>query len=999
MNQKPVFLKIFSIFLVITILLSPNFSSTEPASGQPTRTGAWVDSVEFEVVNEDEAVSSIREGDIDMYFSGLSSNQYTESIQTDPSLDISTNNGIYYEFTINPAVFYDTNRLNPFAVPEIREALNWLIDRDQINESVYKGIALSKFFPIVTGGPEYTRYAAKVAELEAAYAFNPTLAESVITSEMLALGAYKSGNIWHYNGSPVTITLLIRNDSDGTRIAQGDYLADQLEMIGFETNRWYGRSGEFSPLWLSGDPAEGLWHIYTAGWGGGAIARDQGADFQYFLSPDSSIGAPLWLAYDPSPEFRDAMNVLAGKTYDSLAERDALFEYCLEESMRFGVRIWMIDGKNFTPRRSTTTIANNIAAGVSTEIWPFTARFLEMEGGNLKVGNSDLFMEPWNPIAGSNWTYDRDPMRGTADYAVLQDPHTGLPLPQRVESAAVTVVTGTPVTSTEPWVTLSFEDVINVPGDAWAEWDATTKQFIPASVQYPGGATALVKSVVTYPVDMFTTVTWHDGSPLSVGDFVYNMILPEDRSDPASPIYDTDYSAVSYFDYGIVGIRITNLNPLTIETYHNSRSMDAEYLVSTWWPEQSYGPSPWHTTALAAFAEAEGTLAFSASKADTLGVPWTNYLYGDSLGILAAQLSALIPNSYLPYRPTMGDYVDQTETDLRWSNLTAWYTAQGHFWVGSGPFFVDTYDWNAKTLTLTRFEDFPDSSDKWARFQEGSVHALSIDYPYGSPGSTFIILGQYFPPNVEATVSINDVVVGTVMTDGEGEFALSLTMAPDSLFGWYIITVSTSGQLQETISASVTIRLDEQTPPRVHDPLSQNVIAPLVDPILNQMFLPLVMRYLYQPAIVVDGNGDDWAGVSPVLTDPQGDTTGPLHTDLNAAYDFKGSDTLLFMVKLYDPPLYSPGTVELNLNVVAQDNSAWWLHTNINDGDFWSWTDLNHDGQLEEYPIEGELCVWGNVMECSIPLSQLQSPKSAHVIMTNFWMDPGSGWQWVDMMD
>ena len=122
------------------------------------------------------------------------------------------------------------------------------------------------------------------------------------------------------------------------------------------------------------------------------------------------------------------------------------------------------------------------------------------------------------------------------------------------------------------------------------------------------------------------------------------------------------------------------------------------------------------------------------------------------------------------------------------------------------------------------------------------MHALSIDYPYGSPGSTFIIIGQYFPPNVEATVSINDVVVGTVMTDNEGEFALSLTMDPDSLFGWYIITVSVSGQLHETTSASVTIRLDEQTPPRVHDPLNQNVEAPVVDPIINQLFLPIATR-------------------------------------------------------------------------------------------------------------------------------------------------------------
>jgi len=476
------------------------------------------------------------------------------------------------------------------------------------------------------------------------------------------------------------------------------------------------------------------------------------------------------------------------------------------------------------------------------------------------------------------------------------------------------------------------------------------------------------------------------------------MILPEDRSDPTSLLYD--WTAYSYYEnLDIVAIRITNLNPLTIETYHNNRSMDAEYLVMTWWPEQSNGPTPWHTTALAAIAEENEALAFSGSKAYELELPWTNYLYGPSLGILSTYLDYIAPDHYIPYGSTMENYVTPTEADLRWANLDAWYTTHGHFWVGNGVFFVDTYDWDAKTLTLTRFEAFPDPSDKWSRFQEGSIHAMSIDYPYGAPGSTFVILGQYFPPNVEATVSINDTAVGTVMTDSEGEFALSLTMDPDSLFGWYIITVSVSGQLQEEISESVMIRLDETTPPRDHDPLNQNLAAPLIDPIIYRAFLPLALRQVYQPTIIVDGNGADWAGVSPVLTDPQGDTSGPVHTDLNAAYDFKGSETLYFMVSLYDPPLYSPGTIELNLNLVAQDNSTWWLHTNINDGDLWSWTDLDHDGQLEDYPIEGELCVWGNVLECSIPLSELQSPKSAHVIVANFWMDPGSGWQWVDLMN
>jgi peptide/nickel transport system substrate-binding protein len=406
----------------------------------------------------------------------------------------------------------------------------------------------------------------------------------------------------------------------------------------------------------------------------------------------------------------------------------------------------------------------------------------------------------------------------------------------------VTVQTGQAITNTEPWVTLNFEDVIEVPEDAWAEWDATDQEFVPASVIYPDGKTALVKSVVTYPTDLFTAVTWHDGSPLTIGDFIYNMILSEDRSDPESSIYDENSSNFIFDENTIVGIRIINQNPLTIETYHNQVELDAELLVCSWWPNQTYGPAPWHTTALAAVAEEAGDLAFSESKANTLGVPWANFLHGDTLGILSANLANFNIADYIPYANTLENYITPQEADQRWINLDGWFASKGHFWVGSGPFYVDEYDWNAQTLTLSRFENFPDPSDKWEQFQEGSIHALAIDYPYGAPGSTFVILGQYYPPNTEAEVYINEELVGTVLTDANGEFSLTLTMDPDSEFGFYIIKVTTEEQVERVQSDSVTIWLSDYLPLREHDPIEDDIAAPLIEPINNPIYLPVINR-------------------------------------------------------------------------------------------------------------------------------------------------------------
>ncbi len=49
--------------------------------------------------------------------------------------------GSYNELTFNPAgpVFSGTGKLNPFGVPAIREAMNYLIDRTYIAEEIMGG--------------------------------------------------------------------------------------------------------------------------------------------------------------------------------------------------------------------------------------------------------------------------------------------------------------------------------------------------------------------------------------------------------------------------------------------------------------------------------------------------------------------------------------------------------------------------------------------------------------------------------------------------------------------------------------------------------------------------------------------------------------------------------------------------------------------------------------------------------------------------------------------
>jgi peptide/nickel transport system substrate-binding protein len=97
---------------------------------------------------------------------------------------------------------------------------------------------------------------------------------------------------------------------------------------------------------------------------------------------------------------------------------------------------------------------------------------------------------------------------------------------------------------------------------------------------------------VTYPADLFDTIKWHDGSPLSVGDFVMAIIQGFDPAKKDSPIYDE--SLALSIDAGLEsfkGIRITSTDPLTIEYYSDSYNSDAELNIATLWPSSPFGLS------------------------------------------------------------------------------------------------------------------------------------------------------------------------------------------------------------------------------------------------------------------------------------------------------------------------------------------------------------------------------------------------------------------------
>jgi peptide/nickel transport system substrate-binding protein len=701
-----------------------------PAPAPVDRMGAWVDTiVVIEEPSADAAVNRLEVGEIDLYAFQVTNPEVASAVEASANVDIERSFGSYSELSFNPVgPVFDNGNLNPFAVPRVREAMNWLVDREFIAQEIHGGMAVPRWHAFNGASNDYALMADVARAIEFEYSYDKDRAAAVIAEEMEALGAELVDGTWTYEGEPVVISLLIRTEDE--RLQIGDYLGNQLEDIGFEVFRDYKTAAEASPIWISGNPADGLFHIYTGGWITTVVPRNLAGNFDFFYT-ERGLASPLWAAYQPSPEFDDLALRLANSDFRTPEERRDMLAEALQLAIEDSTRVWLIDRASITPRRAELSVAADLYGGVSGSfLWPYTIQREGEIGGSVRIAMPSILTQPWNPLNGSNWIYDMMLIRGTGEQAVNPDPFTGLQLPHRVERAEVVIEEGLPVFQTLDWVTLEFADSIEVPDDAWADWDPVEQRFLTAAEVYTETQTVARMSRVYYPEGMFDEVTWHDGSPLSMGDFLMGMILTFDRGMEDSPVFDSSQAPVrNAFMAAFRGVRVVSTDPLIIEHYGNNFQPDAENSVTTWWPYYLQGQGAWHTLALGLQAEAAGEAAFSSNKADDLEVEWFSYIAGPTIETLANQLTIAQEEGAIPYAAAMSEFVSEDEIAQRFDNLAEWYRTRGHFWVGTGPFWLERAFPVEGTVILQRNANYPDSADKWARFAAPPIAEVEVDGP------------------------------------------------------------------------------------------------------------------------------------------------------------------------------------------------------------------------------------------------------------------------------
>lgn len=742
------------------------------------RNGGWLDTIAFVREPDDNAaVARLIAGDIDMYPSGLPSATAAQNAAAAGTINFAQQYGLYYETFFNVGACSDGS-LNPFTNAKIREAMNWAVDRDYVASEIYRGMAVPKYTAFSEAGVDRGTFAPEIRAIEAKYAYNLELATEVIAAEMATMGAELVDGIWSFNGSPINLVFLIRSESS-PRTQKGEYVAAQLEAMGFQVERRLGTSSDLGPLWVSSEPTECLWHLYTGGWSQTAIARNDASSFNQMYLPQG-YPIPAWQVFEVPERMEEIITRLVNNDFADLEERAELFREVLPLTLEQSYRIWMVSQITPIPYNDYIQVTADLAAGIQgAALWSRTVRLADQVGGSITVGVQNMFVEPWNPVGGSNWVFDAIVQNAISEPAVYADPNLGVGIPNRIERADLEVVEGTTMFQTFDWVNLSFVPEITVPDDAWAGWDPVNQVFLTAAEVYTETQTAVYKSTAYYPSG-FDGTTWHDGSPFTAADIVMAMITEFDLADEASPYHDpSTVPGHEQFLTGFKAFKIVSVDPLVIEHYGDNPALDAENSIATWWPYSSYDYSDaaWHNMAQLLRLEANGLTAFSPDKATANEIERVSLLSGPSLALIAAELDLSLEEGFIPYAPTLGQFITAEEAAARYANLKEFARRFGHYYIGTGPYFMQGVFPTEKQAILSYFSAYPDPADRFAQFAAPPTAVVEIDGPGRvtiGEEATFDVyidyfLGAYPVDDINSVVYLLFDAAGTQVAKGEAE--------------------------------------------------------------------------------------------------------------------------------------------------------------------------------------------------------------------------------------
>jgi len=647
----------------------------------------FVKSIKFiQYLDENTALEEVKNGNLDMYYYRISSDRL-ENSQSREGLKIFDSTGGSYSLLVNPA---ESEKINPFSNKDARFALNYLVDRKLIVNELMSGYGAPT---ISYYGPTDPEYLTIIKELESFnFKYNPTLAEEIISKSMTERGALKIDNKWVMNDEKVKIKIFIRSD-DPVRKSIGEILSVELEKIGFTVEKDYGDLNKAFVIVYGSNPADMKWNLYTEGWGRSAFVKYDSIGLGQMYSPWFSnmpgFNDPSYWNYENKKLDKLTQEIYKGN-FETSEKRAQLIQEAVKEGINESVRIFLASKiDQYVVNQNVEGVINDLGAGVPSRFTPINVKTSDEK---LTIGVKQIYQGAWNPVMGLTDTYSRHVWGIISDPITFKHPFTGETFPVRAQWEVETS---------------GVNEKIKVPAES-KMWNPSLQEWsnVPKNT--------VATSKVTFD---FEFSNWHNGEFMDMNDILHSLYFTIEwgtQSDENDKTFDTEFTPRAAQSIQTI-IAINQLDENTVEVYVNYWHFD-ENEIAEW--ASLWSPVPWEITASMEEAVTDGKVSFSRSGATNKNVNWLSLIVPKDVEIIKGYLqeykdSKFIPNSLKENQKSWKYY------ENRYNSSIKWIENNNHAVISNGPFYLEAYSPESRTITVKAFEDksYPHKIGKWSEFE------------------------------------------------------------------------------------------------------------------------------------------------------------------------------------------------------------------------------------------------------------------------------------------
>ncbi|MDH5658216.1 MAG: ABC transporter substrate-binding protein, partial [Nitrosopumilus sp.] len=229
------------------------------------------------------------------------------------------------------------------------------------------------------------------------------------------------------------------------------------------------------------------------------------------------------------------------------------------------------------------------------------------------------------------------------------------------------------------------------------------------------GEETLATSKVTFD---FELSNWHNGEKMDMQDILHSLYFIMEwgiQTDENDKTFDAEFTPrAAQSTQTIIGVN--SIDEDTVEVYVDYWHFD-EGEIADW--AVLWSSVPWEITSAMEKAVTDGKVSFSRSGATSKNVSWLSLIIPNDAKIVRDYLLEFKNSKYIPH-PLKESNQDMEYYQKRYEASIKWIEEKNHAVISNGPFYLETYSPESRTIKVTAFDDdsYPLKLGRWSEFEK-----------------------------------------------------------------------------------------------------------------------------------------------------------------------------------------------------------------------------------------------------------------------------------------